>query len=133
MASKRRAGFTLLECSSAIAVLAAVMATVVVALAKLDSARNEHDARAVALQMADNALTRALADPMNAAEAKNDLHKNGSNLLPGGTARIDLRPFAASPGLVRIEAIIEWDGANGSGRRRISLVGWRRALTGELP
>ncbi|HVX11348.1 MAG TPA: hypothetical protein VHC22_09225 [Pirellulales bacterium] len=117
---RSRAGFTMIECCAAVAILTATLTLVVALLTSLARQRQAVREHAQAVLAADNLMERVTSEPYDniSTERGDELGRAADleNLLPGGTAKVDVAPEAGSP----------------SGKRVVVAVTWRRSATGPL-
>lgn len=132
----RHRGFTLMECTTAMVVLGAVLSGVAMAMMKLEVANIEFDARSVALEIAANVMERATA-LVSAGKSVEQLAKSGlpqscERTLPEGKLKIHQLPSPSS-GLTNLHVVVEWQGRHGTGGRSVRLVSFVRRPIGVTP
>lgn len=121
-----RRGFTIMELSVALALLAVVMIIVAQLSYWSISNRLETAARHLALEHANNILEAARATPFekldNQWAADLGLPPDSQGYLPDGTLEVTVVPEPAVPGLKRVTVAISWDRRSGLPQDVVKLV-----------
>lgn len=131
----RRAAFTMIELSAAVAVLAALLAVAVQVLGWVGRARRELERREIALQEVGNVMERVAGHPWNqrtdAALRAIELSPEARAALPQGRLAVHVR----DGGIVRQKrVIVEVDWAAGTQPvAPVRLVAWFSPPRGEAP
>lgn len=128
MTRTRRAGFTVIECCAAAAMLVATLTVVMTLFAAVAGKRQTITWQAVAIVEADNLLERLTAEPYAALTSERveamDLGSGVVEQLPQGTVAVRVEQQAGPPERKRIEVEVAWQPPRSDQPRRHRVVTW---------
>lgn len=127
--SPPRRGYTILEATIALGVLAVALVAVAQSVVLAAQQRRVTQRRQLARQAADNALERLFAlpwkdlTPETAATTK--LLAGVEDYLPGATLTVAVEEVAGPPQAKRVRVEVGWNDAAGAVASPVSLTAWR--------
>lgn len=128
MKRTRRAGFTVIECCAAAAMLVATLTVVMTLLAAVAGKRQTATWQALAVIEADNLLERLTVEPYADLTSERveamDLGSRIAERLPQGTVAVRVEQQAGPPERKRIEVEVAWQPSHSDQPRRHRVVTW---------
>src|SRR5687767_7479141 len=112
MCNKKRLGFTLMEATAALAIVAILAVIVVQCVVWSMRERARFAARHAALEVAANVLEAARAEPFDRLDKEwaesHVVSPEMDSLLPKGAINVTIEPEKSAPGTKRVTVEVQW-------------------------
>ncbi len=133
----RRPGYMLMELALAVVLMAALVGASLKMLSAIAMQRRAAEYRALALVEAANLLERAQGVPWSELSteglAGQKMDETARQLLPGGSAVVEVEPAAVGPAAKRIRVEVRWQPAASRPEASVVLCHWVYAKTEARP